>query len=429
MFDALKALVDRSLSAIPPSQRATCLTRLLNIPIPDELKMVTHVQQRWPDISKWLDGPILERPTDPTELDTRIDQLIALVRTGSPESRAQAANRLIRLQIGGVMTADQLQQFSDALWIRRSSESGLPAETKLLPHVFLEIPAPVDANPFQAIKKDTCIVGYPNFLITLANAGKRSRMHAHAPILLFTKEEALSFMDTLLDWQPQTVPSHDFNRVAQGNSDAAQAIGTIIADQVLPLFSEGELDKNLINRLLEHFSRNAAIVRAFPELLRIGPDSEARITQGVLDAMLSAEPRTAWCGFDAVYRWLRAWQKNALPRVSRPLIDGLLWIIDTRSESGRLHALLDAVHLTKVGVFEKRDHTRLIHALSLLFTETAYENATYSTSLTLLRATCVRLANALQVAGESSVEIDKWLHQGENDPLPEVRYALGIEIE
>jgi hypothetical protein len=39
------------------------------------------------------------------------------------------------------------------------------------------------------------------------------------------------------------------------------------------------------------------------------------------------------------------------------------------------------------------------------------------------------LANALQVAGESSVEIDKWLHLGDNDPLPEVRYALGIEIE
>ncbi|HEY6847000.1 MAG TPA: hypothetical protein VI320_12365, partial [Terracidiphilus sp.] len=39
-------------------------------------------------------------------------------------------------------------------------------------------------------------------------------------------------MDTLLNWQPETVPPHDFNRVEQGNRDAAQATGAIIADQV-----------------------------------------------------------------------------------------------------------------------------------------------------------------------------------------------------
>lgn len=429
MFDALEDIVERSLSAIPPSQRGACLTPLLNIPIPDELKLAEHFQRQWPDISGWLEGPILTRPTDSIEFDTRIDQLIHLVRIGSAESRAQAANRLIRLRLGDVMTEVQLQQFSDALWIRRSSQTGLPAETNLLPHVFLELPAPPDAKPFELIKRDTCIAGFPNFLITLANAGKRNRLPAQVPILLFTKEEALALMDKVLNWQPEAVPAHDFNRVAQGNSDAAQAIGTIIADQVLPLFSPGELDKDLVNRLLEHTSRNAAVVQAFPELLRVNPDSEARITQGILDAMLCPQPRTAWSGFNAVYRWLRTWQKGTLPPVSHPLIDGLLWIIDTRSESGRLHALLNAIHLTKAGVFEKTDRTRLLHALALIFAETAYQNATYSTSLTLLRATCVRLANTLKDAGESSAEIDKWLGLVDQDPLPEVRYALGLEVE
>ena len=429
MFDALKTILDRSLSAIPPSQRAKCLTPLLKIPLPDELKIAPHFHQQWPDISEWLAGPILARPTDSNEFDTRIDQLVHFVRIGNPESRAQSANRLIRLKIGGVMSPNQIQQFSDALWIRRSSETGLPTETNLLPHVFLEMPTPADANPFEAIKRDTCIVGFPNFLITIANAGKKNRKQSQAPVLLFTKAEALSFMEWLLNWRPETVPPHDFNRVAQGNREAAQAIGTIIADQVLPLLSVGELDNALVNRLLEHPSQNVAIVQAFPELLRLSPDRKASITQGILDAMLSSEPRTAWCGFNALYRWLRAWQKGALPSVSRPLIDGLLWIIDTRSESGRLHALLDAIHLTDAAIFEKTDQTRLIHALSLIFVETAYENATYSTSLTLLRATCVRLANALRVAGECSVEIDKWLQLVDQDPLPEVRYALGTDVE
>jgi hypothetical protein len=58
--------------------------------------------------------------------------------------------------------------------------TGLPAETNLLPRVFLEIPTPADAKPFEAIKKDTCIVGPPNFLMTLANAGKRNKRQAQA---------------------------------------------------------------------------------------------------------------------------------------------------------------------------------------------------------------------------------------------------------
>jgi hypothetical protein len=145
--------------------------------------------------------------------------------------------------------------------------------------------------------------------------------------------------------------------------------------------------------------------------------------------MLAAESRDAWCGFNAVYWWLRNWQNGTLHPVPRLLIDGLLWTIDTRSESARLHALIDAPHLVKVGAFEKTDCARLSHALLRMFTETAYDNAKYSTSLTLLRASCIRLANALQAAGEESTGIQSWLELDNNDPLPEVRYALSTEVE
>lgn len=195
----------------------------------------------------------------------------------------------------------------------------------------------------------------------------------------------------------------------------------IIADQVLPLYSAGELDASMVNRLFEYASQHPSAVQAFPELLRVSPESEAGTIQAILDTMPAAEPRDAWCGFNAVYRWLKSWQSGTLHPIPRLLIDGLLWIIDTRSESARLHALIDAPHLVKSGTFEKADCARLSHALSRIFTETAYENAKYSTSLTLLRASCMRLASALKATGEESTGIQSWLELDKNDRQKELR--------
>lgn len=190
------------------------------------------------------------------------------------------------------------------------------------------------------------------------------------------------------------------------------------------------MDTLLVEKILERARVYVAFTPALPEVIRILSAYNDRITQCILDAMLSTELDSAWCGFNALYRWLRGWQSGALAPIPRKLIDGLLWIIDTRSEPGRLHALVNARHIVAVaGALDDDDYTRLNHALILMYEETAYEIATYSTSLTILRRSCLRLANAMKEAGHILSAVDLWLASVNSDRLPEVRYALQTEVE
>ncbi len=429
LFDALGHLVERSLSSIPPAKRGGILTQLLNFPLPDEIGLVIHLQAKWPDASYWLKDGVLTQPSETTPFDKRIDELIHFVRIGSPETRAQAANRLIRLQIGGLLHAGQLQLLSDALWIRRSNDTGFPADTHLYPHVFLEIPAPPDVRPRELIKNPSCITGFSHFLTTLANISKRSRMKQEESQLIFCKEEALPFLSSLLSWVPLPVRAPDINSVGRENHSTFQAMGTVIADEILPLFGVDELDRTYADRILERAKTAPSFVQAYPELVRIFPGLERLLTQGILDAMVSPQSNDAWCGFNAIYRWIRGHQRGALQELPRRLVEGLLWVVDTRREPGMLHALVDARHLAESGLFEEADKERLAHTLELIFSETTYEVAKPSTSLTFIRASCVRLACAFKTIGFHSSAINLWLGLLHHDCLPEVRFAGEVDVE
>lgn len=177
---------------------------------------------------------MLTLPSDLDRFSKRVEELTHLVRIGTTHSRSQASNRLVRLQIGELLNPTQLQEFSDALWIRRSPETGFPADTLLYPHVFLDLPYPPDVNPSQAIKERRCTAKYSDHMITLANASKLRKMRKLPSRLLFDKGEALDMLRTLLDWEAPKVPRHDLNRIAEENRRTWQAIGTIIAEQILP---------------------------------------------------------------------------------------------------------------------------------------------------------------------------------------------------
>lgn len=50
MFDSLEHLIERSLSAVPPKLQGQFLCELISFPIPDEIGLVDHLQDDWPEI-------------------------------------------------------------------------------------------------------------------------------------------------------------------------------------------------------------------------------------------------------------------------------------------------------------------------------------------------------------------------------------------
>lgn len=429
MFDALEHLIERSLTSIQPNRRGQFLCDLLELPIPDEIGLLEHFQGDWPEISPWLKDQILVPSTDPTRFNARVTELILLVKNGTAHSRSQAANRMIRLQIGELLSPTQLQEFSDALWSRRSAETQFPADTFLYPHVFLDLPYPADCNPSASIKSQQCIGKYSDYLVTLANASKLPKLRSMPPRLLFEKEEAKGFLSTLLEWTPTRVPQHDLSGVKEENRRTAQAIGTVIADQIMPVLASEDVDAEIAQKILQKSATQVGLSPVIPDLLKLAPNCTDIGVRCILDAMLSREPDYAWAGFNALYRWLRGWESGNLSPVPRKLVEGLLWVIDTRAEPGRLHALVVARHLVAAAAVTGEDTERLTHGLEMMYAETAYETASPETNLTLLRSSCLRLANALKKAGQTSSQVERWLALVDTDGLPEVRYALQTPVE
>jgi len=70
----------------------------------------------------------------------------------------------------------------------------------------------------------------------------------------------------------------------------------------------------------------------------------------------------------------------------------------------------------------------LVDALEDLLDATQYQTldieSRKAVSNSLVRAQCVKLANALMTAGAQSHVLSDWIEQSKSDPLPEVRFSL-----
>jgi hypothetical protein len=139
-----------------------------------------------------------------------------------------------------------------------------------------------------------------------------------APLCIFDKDEALQFLERCLSWVHTHVPQHDFNQTERSNREANQAIGAIIAGQILPFFERGELTDNLRDRIIGQSQNTTGMTRAFPVLVRLFPDSCDALVSKILDAMLSTDESECWCSFNALYRWLRGWQAGRFEPVGHP---------------------------------------------------------------------------------------------------------------
>ena len=339
---------------------------------------------------------------------------------------------LARLQMGGVLTADEGNRFGEALWSRRASAEEFPSDTGLYSHMFLILPSPSAQKARELFKVRDHEPSSADYLIAVAAAtelredGTRWQM--------YNSREALERLDRFLGWRPKPVPQMDLGQVARENRRSLRALGSATADAVLPALNPGELTPEMADRIFSREADSLTICQAYPEILRLLPSEEERAVNGTIRAMISRDNDVAWSGFNALYRWLRGALRGDFPRIPRKLIEITLSVIETRREPGLLHALDLARHLTDGGIFNPGDMERLAEALELIHLETAYdaaqrEKAIDVTTLTLVRAMAVRIAHSLDARGVKHRNVERWLAEAPSDPMPEVRFALDTSFE
>jgi hypothetical protein len=427
LHESLEHLLERSLSAIPPSVKPTLIDEMLSFPLPDEVGIPSPMAQDWPETAERLPEPPIARPTRDTQFASRVSALIEKTAKADAENRNRAARRLARLYLGGALSPIEAEQFGKALWGRRKSETDLPADTLFYSHMFLLLPSPDKeatralfmARPHEPSSAD--------YLVPFAAATRRQKDGSRG--LVLTKEEALKLLRNVLDWHPKKEPAFDLGNIRRENERSRQAIGAAIADAILPSLTSSDLTSDLIENCVSLIEANVApsVTQALPELVCIQPSLLERATNIILQMMVSRDGDKNSAGFHAAYRWVVMAKEGKAPEVPRRVVDSIVNMIETRREPGLLPALRNSLQLLNQGILAQVDRERLIPALGLIFIETDYSqqnpNEIETIAITLVRAAAVRLADCLKRHGMSDDRLSKLLTDAELDPMPEVRFA------
>lgn len=432
LFKPLENLLTRSFKTIDPEERGHLVLEVLNLPLPDEHE-IKGQERDWPELVSQLNVPSIERPQDDRKFAQRIAALVEKTRSSEMLTRERSILRLTFLSEGRALTEGETVSFGEALWARRHSPELFPSETNLHMHMMLALPSPDPQQTKHTFEKVFLSLESLNKiteeqLIIISQATRKRRDGTQ--LISLNSAQAIHLFDSIMGWHPSTGAGFD-GFIQQSNRTIERCIGGTLANAVFPAFSKKEIaERNLFGDILELIDSNRApsALEAIPQAICLFPTELQKGTQCLQRCLLMNHNDVVFSAFNAVHRWLGLEISDPQMRLPKDIAEIVFSIIAARREPGLIHALHIAPELVDTGYLTKDNRHRLIDALDALRIETAYEtwdNAdTKTTTLTLIRAHCVRLADKLNATGDKVAKLDMWLQEALNDPMPEVRYAL-----
>jgi hypothetical protein len=429
MHQTLGHLLEHSLSAVPSDMRRTLVTELIKLPLPVEAGLRAQMANDWPEPTEWMPEDLISRPDPDSEFATRVAVLIERTENSDRPNRTRAALRLAKLYRAGALTDPEASRFGEALWSRRTSENGLPADTGLYSHMFLLLPSPDPALAQSLFLKRTDEPSSADNLVSLSGAVRR-QADGSQPLML-TRDRALTILDEILHWKPRDRPEFDLDGVGRENDMARRALGAVLADGVLPALNAADLAPDASNTIFGLIERGVApsLTQAMPGLVQLRTDLRDRSAELVLRMIFSADEDENASGFHALWRWAELFKSGLLTEIPAILVDAAVHTVEIRRHPGLLQSLMGTLHLLDLGVLTGSEPARLASALGTLFLETDYSRITPDQSeaiftITLVRAAAVKLAAALKSSGFYDPQLDQVLTDAKHDPLPEVRFAM-----
>jgi hypothetical protein len=410
------------------------LLELLNLPLPDEQGVhagtgITGPAQEWPELFFRVDISKANRPLADISFDARVSILISKVKEADSLTRERAVIRLLSLYESQLLRRQEADSFGQAVWAQGASDTGLPSGLTFLSSAAYRFPGTNAESVSRRFRKEVLERGLSApldgmFLANILTATK-AREDKNRPFIL-SIEEALRLFDAIIAWRPR--PSQmdlDHNR-----RDVGRLAGEVMVEAVFSVVGIRDLGLDRLEALFTTIESGM-----LPSLLVAIPDAIVSNTSRnkwgvdlICRAILSRKGNVSLHGISAVGRWRLYSRLRLLPKTPDLLRRAICTVI-ANADQPALHAALTlATRLVGDNEFGENEISSLVHALGRLQTDTAYESLNTRksgvTAVSLVRAGCVRLAQALQSKGATDAAIDSWIGCAEFDPEPEVRYAL-----
>lgn len=434
LFESIGNLLRRSLQALEPSRRGEIALDVLRLPLPCE-KDISGVDRDWPDVSDSLEKQAWGAREETYAWSSRISFLVNVVAENpNKTSRDYAALRLLKLFEAGALDNDEAGAFGEALW-RHTQEDGLPADTSLLPHVFLRLPCPNPGTPPRvfdaAVVKMLAERSFSADRLQALLGASYTLQGQYEPYQLGA-DDALSIVDHALRWQRREASGRRAFAPYRPEDDwIAEAIGGALASTVLPSLSAPVLGEDRARALLQRASDGSLppLLKALPALARLDETLLDDVIKAIQTGLIGRDPLVVAAALTAVFWFIRLSSQDGTP-VPDALIAETLSICVMRRDPGLVSAFECARLLIDGKVISRLEQRRLADALTLVRAETSYENwldEPHRSDVGLVRGAAVRLAAALSRAGVEQPILDAWVEEAASDPMPEVRYALLTE--
>ena len=461
LHKSLDNLLRRTWGVLPKDRRAARAVDLLSLPILGMENFTTDVADFFPDPAEFLQSDDLSSVRTPENDGQWNDTVNFLIRglEGDVEARKRALSRILLVFEVGLLTETELSAVAQALWSERhTAPDSLPAGTHLPDWVFLWLPEPNsgtakrlfrlkwlsgDIDKFKSITQSdsntfTASLGTrparPDKLEdVLWNVGTAiSALRHYGSPLQLTDDERKYVASLVEHWTDADSPSHPvryFQAMARESTVwALRGLRSILTEVVIPQ----PVGERLFEKLRKLTDSGNPCFELIHSLIRTIPDRIDELVTWLWIGLASDDDALAESAIVGLHSWLES-PMNTEAQLQPPpghLVREIGLMIATR----RNVALSQALHLA-TWVFSKGtpEHRQIMndlatHGLRYLAEELAYDrehDLDGNVDLPLLRWRCVELAQAMASSGmRDEPDIDLWLRLGEEDPLPEARYAV-----
>lgn len=421
-YEGLKLLIANVIEILIQKKTHICINWILDFPLPSQVNVKINYAHKWPNPIEKIDFSDLNiKASDISTVS--ISRLIDAVKANNID-RPQAISRLLILKINNLLDRDYLQSFITHLWEHRDVNS-LPANCNLWKPYLLNL-LPEHQSKLKSLIEATLYKSGENIFSNNSKEWNTSlKEDASAGIQkIYPKPKiARKMLDAFIDWHNKKV-EHSIIDISI-NKEKSFKIAKVISYCLAPtLYNKKDKIESLkkIMMFLENPNYHTTL-SALPYFWDTTEKQNEQIIAKIKDALLSSDPQTVRSATNAVLIFLDL--EIELPAELRKIIlQAFIW-----KYHGNLSSLAFVTNkILDQNKFKKDEMSKIAEIIDFLWFELAYANISHGNfleiSVSLIRQDFVRMAYTLKKEGFSNKGIEDCLAEYQNDPLPEVRYAL-----
>ena len=442
IHSAIWNLLKRSWEALPQNKRTDFVFDVLNSPILG-VDGFEAERFRFIDPGQLLDQYKTQLPVRNGETEARWRDTIRFIVHSlgfSKESRSRAMLRLVKIAMGGILSESEKLVVAEAVWNEAARiQHGLPGEEDIRHWIFLCMPEPEPGAAMAWFRNIWLSVDDPSVtddpillesaLFHLGDAIERSRDQSFDATFLVKEEEYI--LRLIQRWARVPLPP-DFS-LSRPIFDHARVDSIKRAiNGVTTLLLHFEIPNEIAEELfIKH--ENLLDTELFGMALLVGlskhlPDKLDEIDATFRKGLSSENENLVYNSAHAMEAWLHFAKLGVTEKPSSELIREIGFAVAIR----RRRAVRPALQTTR-WIFEKGDRAEqdslselTIEGLGFLIHELDYANSEYEDmdAVPDMRWNCVAIARAMHNSGCDDPIITAWLRIAEEDPLPEVRFAV-----